>query len=84
MTKKDPKDQGKARPRKPTAGSRSGEARPPQGHRERTEDPRRARPKGGPKNQKRPKVPRAARPQHGPKGRKGGGGRGTLLSMDFI
>ena len=66
--------------RKPTVGSRSGEAGPPQSHRERTEDPRRARPKGGgAKDQKGPKGQRKARPRAGrkdPRAAKEGGGRG--------
>jgi len=82
-TKTDPKDQGRARPRKPTMGSRSGEAGPPQNHRERTEDPRRAtrsRAKGQKKNPK-DQGSKTASGRQRPKGRKGGGEGGASYCL---
>ena len=56
-----------------TAGGRSREAGPPQSHRERTEDPRRARPKGGPKDQKGPKDPRKGKAEKTDRGGRAAG-----------
>ena len=58
---------------RPTAGSRSREAGPPQSHRERTEDPRRARPKGGPKDQKGAKEPREGKAEKTDRGDRAAG-----------
>ena len=56
-----------------TAGGRSREAGPPQSHRERTEGPRRARPEGGPKDQKGPKGPREGKAEKTDRGDRAAG-----------
>ena len=49
------------------------EAGPPHSHRERTEDPSRAKPKGGPKDQKGPKGPREGKAEKTNRGNRAAG-----------